>query len=327
MAGYEAMVRLGLALGPGHYARFHPTATCGALGAAVGAGVAMELGPAALAGAIGTALSMAGGLWQARHEPVLTKHLHVAEASRRGFLAARLAAANLPGPLTILEGAQGFFAGLAPEGVPGRVLAPRPAPAMAEVSFKPWPACRHAHPAIDATRALARARGGGPVVEALVETYADAIRFCDRMAPQTDGEARFSLQHAVAVAILAETPALADFTASACTDPAYATLRERVRLRADPDLTLAYPAHFGARVSLTLADGRHLSHRVTDAWGDPEWPLHEADVMAKFRALAAAAGLTPSVIERFAAQALTPAEWPALRLDLARLTLTTEGLA
>lgn len=31
--GYDATVRLGRAVGPGHYARFHNTATCGPIGA------------------------------------------------------------------------------------------------------------------------------------------------------------------------------------------------------------------------------------------------------------------------------------------------------
>jgi 2-methylcitrate dehydratase PrpD len=43
IAGYSAMIRLGRAVGSGHYAMFHNIGTCGPLGAAVGAARAMGL--------------------------------------------------------------------------------------------------------------------------------------------------------------------------------------------------------------------------------------------------------------------------------------------
>ena len=63
------------------------------------------------------------------------------------------------GPLAILEGPQGFFAATCPGADPEDVMADHGAPWLIEqVSFKPWPACRHAHAAIDAALA-ARAAG------------------------------------------------------------------------------------------------------------------------------------------------------------------------
>jgi 2-methylcitrate dehydratase PrpD len=291
LAGTEAMVRLGRAAGPGHYALFHPTATCGGLGAAAAAARAAGLAPAAAASAMGHAMSLAGGLWQCRNEPAMTKHWHVAEAARRGVAAARLAAAGLPGPRAILEGPQGFFAGLAPGGDPARVLAPAPGWLLHEVSFKPWPACRHAHPAIDAALALRAEVGAAPVAAVRVETYADAVAFCDRPAPVTPAEARFSLQHAVAVALARGAPALCDFDAPQAAPAAVAALRAKVTVAEAARFTARYPAHFGARVAVRLADGRALAAEVADAFGDPEVPMDAAAVVAKFHRLAAAGGI------------------------------------
>ena len=83
-----------------------------------------------------------------------------------------------------------------------------------DVSFKPWGACRHAHPAIDAALELQELLGklGG---EILVETYADAIAFCDNPDPKTPSQAKFSLQHAVAVVATSGVPTLADFEPAA----------------------------------------------------------------------------------------------------------------
>lgn len=288
VAGYEAMIRLGRSVGPGHYARFHNTSTCGGIGAAVAAARMGGLDSAATVSAIGHAVSLSGGLWQCRNEPVATKHLHVAEAARRGVAAARYAAAGLAGPRFILEGPQGFFAGLAPDGDVGRVTEPGADWLIGEVSFKPWPACRHAHPAIDAALVLRAGLGGRRPRAVRVRTYADAVLFCDKPEPRTPAEARFSLQHSVAVALQDGPPALEAFEEASL--PAYAGIRARVIVEAAPGFSAAYPAHFGAEVTVETEDGPQ-SARATDAWGDPENPMDRAAILDKFGRLADWAGV------------------------------------
>ena len=299
--GYEAMIRLGAAVGPGHYAFFHNTATCGGIGAAAAASCALRLGPGETVWAMGHAMSLAGGLWQCRHEPVATKHLHVAEAARRGLSAAHWAGAGLAGPRSILEGVQGFFAAVARDGDPVAVVdAPETEWRIHEVSFKPWPACRHAHPAIDAALAL-RGRVQGEPLAVTVETYGDAVKFCDRVAPVTAGEARFSLQHAVAVALDEGPPPPEAFEAGAL--GAQAALRGRVRVVRDAGFDAAYPAHFGARVTVETGAGR-WSETVSDAWGDAENPMAAGDVVAKYRRLASWGGVDEVLAGRLEAAIL-----------------------
>lgn len=291
LVGYEAMIRLGSAVGPGHYARFHNTGTCGGIGAAAGAARVMGLTADRAVSAMGHAMSTAGGLWQARNEPVMTKHLHVADAARRGVQAAVLAQAGLAGPRLILDGPQGFFAGMAPDGLPDLVTAAAMGWKIDEVSFKPWPACRHAHPTIDAGL-LVRARlAGRSIMSARVETYADAVTFCDKPLPRTEAEAKFSLQHALAVVLLRGRPSLADFADAALDGGDVQDLRARIHVAADARLTAAYPSHFSARVTVTTRDGDSFTDQVTDAWGDPENPMDRQAVTAKFRMLASAAGV------------------------------------
>lgn len=287
--GYEAMIRLGRSVGRAHYAMFHNTGTCGGIGAAVAAARLMGLDRQQTVWAIGHALSMAGGLWQTRNERSDTKHLHVAEAARRGVLAARYAAQGLAGPRAILEGPQGFFAAMAPDGTPETVIAPAEDWAIGEVSFKPWPACRHVHPAMDAALALRNVAGAEPArIE--VATYRDALVFCDRPSPLTAAEARFSLQHAVAVALQDGVPAPDAFLPKNL--PRYEASRQCVTLREDPGLTARYPAHFGATVTLHTSGAAPQVQTVADAWGDPENPMDTGAVLAKFHRLAAAAHLT-----------------------------------
>jgi len=298
LQGYEAMIRLGANIGAGHYAFFHNTSTCGSIGAAAAAAAMLGLDPAQTVAAMGHAMSMTGGLWQCRNEPVATKHLHVAEAARRGVIAARYAQAGLAGPRYVLEGPQGVFAAIARDGDPAEVIANPDADwRIHEVSFKPWPACRHAHPAIDAALRLRDALGDRTVTGVHVATYADAVLFCDKPLPQTAAEARFSLQHAVAVALQDGAPAIDAF------DPAqharYAALRARTSVSTDADLTARYPAHFGATVTATTQSGP-VTAQIADAWGDSENPMDSTAIITKYHRLTQWAGVPDAHAQRLA---------------------------
>lgn len=294
--GYETAIGIGSALDAQHYRFFHNSATAGTFAAAAGAASLLDLDEAATASALGLAGSVTGGLWQMRLEAVTAKQWHIDHARTTGVAAARYAARGLTGPLEILEGPLGLFA--------ATCSAPRPELVVGgghwrihDVSFKPWGACRHAHPAIDAALEL---RTGGALDGPLtVATYRDALTFCDRPAPRTVNEAKFSLQHAVAVVAVRGEPQLADFEPDAIADPALVAARARVRVVEDPAMTARFPAHFGARVS---AGDRSIE--LVDARGDPERPLDAAGVVAKARALIAWGGLDAGEGERAVALAL-----------------------
>ncbi len=300
--GYEALIRVGRSVGPAHYANWHNTGSLGPFGAAAGAGWLIGLNEDQFVSALGNAGSTAGGLWRCRHEPVMTKQWHTACAARDGLASAVMAANGLTGPQHILEGEQGFFAAMAPDATPDAVTADPHGPWLIyDTSFKLWPACRHAHPTIDATLA-ARGRLGADfdasaIASIVVATYADAVKFCDRAEPETELEAKFSLQHAAAVCLASGPPTLADFAPKALAREPVAGLRKRVQVHAHEALSAAYPAHYGARVTLTLTDGRRVGAGVDDALGDPDNPLDEAAVIDKARTLMAHAGFCQARID------------------------------
>jgi 2-methylcitrate dehydratase PrpD len=302
--GYEAMIRIGASLGRGHYAYWHPTSTAGAFGAAAAAASLLGLDAARTADALGTAGSRTGGLWQMRHEAVPTKSLHNVEAAKSGVFAADLAAAGIRGPRAILEGPQGLYAATAPGADPSEVVADADAWRIAEVSLKPWAACRHAHPALDALRvALAQPFDSAQLALVEIATYAEAIRFCDRPEPETELEAKFSLQHVAAAVILRDAPGLADFAPATLADPAFAALRARVVVVEDPAMTRAFPAHYAARARVLFDDGSERTAAVRDAWGDPAWPLGDDDLGAKFDGLVAWGGVDPALAQAAVARA------------------------
>ena len=289
--GYEAMVRLGRAVGPGHYAFFHNTSTCGPLGAAVAAGHIAGLGGEALVWAMGNAISATGGLWQCRHEQVMTKPMHCSEAARRGVMAALLARNGLTGPRFILEGPQGMFRATCPGADPQALLEDGEAAWMIhDTSFKPWPACRHAHAAIDAALAFDGAIAPRDIEAIEIETYSDAVTFCDRPEPRTENEAKFSLQHSVAVALVDGPPAMNAFAPDALRRPEIAALRQRATVKAGDRYSHAYPRHFGCGVTVVTRDGKRHARAVADALGDSENPMSRDMILTKYRELAAHAG-------------------------------------
>ena len=285
--GYEAMICVGSTFDSYHYAHFHPTSTAGAIGAAATHG-SNYFSEAQSAHALALAASVTGGVWQTRHGNSMGKQWHVHHAVETGKQAWLAADFNITGPLDVLEGPQGIYAAMTREPKP-MVLGP--GWRIEEVSFKPWAACRHAHPAIDCAIELRAA--GRLTPPYTLETYADALTFCDKPHPATEVEAKFSLQHAVAVVADGRDATPGDFTLDAIA--ALGDLRAQVTVAEDPAITARYPAHFGARVN---------DLELTDTRGDPERPMSEADIVAKMHMLAEWGGLPASEANRAADLAL-----------------------
>ena len=283
--GYEATIRLGRAVGPSHYAMWHSTGTCASIGAAAACSHLRGHDSAMTAHAMALAVSQSAGLWHTRHDPKsMGKQLHTAVAARAGLDAARLVGQGVTGPLRILEGEQGFFQAMCVDGDPDAVLSDtKQRWAIHTVSFKPWPACRHAHAVIDAALELRERVNPDALGEIRVATYADALKFCDNASPKTVIEAKFSLQHSVAVALARGAPSLEDFGLPAIRDERLAAQRGQVSLVIGSEFQDRYPARFGASVS-----GAGETIIVEDALGDPENPVTDAQILAKADMLMAA---------------------------------------
>ncbi|WP_435140435.1 MmgE/PrpD family protein [Pseudopelagicola sp. nBUS_19] len=293
--GYEAAIRIGRVAASSGYTSFYNSSTCGVFGAAIAAAHLLGADEESLADALGQAGMMASGIWQCRFEPTFSKQLATAQAARSGVLAADLAVAGFPGARAILTGPMGFFKSYYPQADPMQLTAPGNW-ALMEMSFKPFPACRHTHPAISAALNL-RDFSKAPR-RIIVETYRAAIDFCNAPHPTTPEKARFSLQHAVAVALTKGAPAIADFEPDALHDPDLATLRARMQLKVAPDLDAAFPQSYGARIRIEAEDGTLHGTTCPAAWGDPENPMQEADIIAKFRVNAAYGELGNPQVER-----------------------------
>lgn len=282
--GFEAATRVGMAVGPAHYRIWHNTATCGPYGSAMAVAALLRLDAPATVHALGNAGTQSAGLWQFLEAGTMTKHLHAGRAAEAGVLAADLARFGFTGPPSILEGPKGWFVATCPDADPDAVTRDPDGPwQLPRTSIKPWPSCRHTHPAIDAAHELRHHIVAGTVERIEVETYPAALEVCDRPLPQSDYEAKFSLQHCTAAALARENVDFAAFAAPARAE--LADLRERVVLRVAEPYASAYPQAWGSAVTVTVRGGERVTVRRTHAKGDPEAPLSPVELIAKARML------------------------------------------
>ncbi len=282
--GFEAVCRVGMSVGRAHYRVWHATATCGPFGAAMASASMLGLDDEAAAHALGNAGTQSAGLWEFLRTGAMSKHLHAGRAAEAGLVAAELAAAGFTGPPEVLEGPQGLYAGACPDPDPDAVLREPDAPWQVHaVSIKPWPSCRHTHPVIDASLGLARDIDPREAVRIEAKTYPAAVDVCDRPAPESPYEAKFSLQHCAAIAILDGRVGFDSFEAKARSRAA--DLRARVRVSAGEPFASVYPEAWGGEVTVIRADGSRTTAVRRLCKGDPEAALGGDEMAEKAREL------------------------------------------
>ena len=112
VAGYETIIRIGLAVQPSHFKRgFQSTGTCDGFGTAAAAGRLLFPGKDAaerIVEALGLAGGYPSGIAQFYFSGSSAKRIQAAHAAQSGVAAALLAKNGFTGPPDILEGAGGF---------------------------------------------------------------------------------------------------------------------------------------------------------------------------------------------------------------------------
>lgn len=283
VAGYETAIRIGLAASGSGYSPWYNSSACGVFGAASAAAIICGLNAGQHRDALGQAGMQAAGIWQCRLEPSFSKQLATAHAAQAGLIAVDLARIGFPAPRFILEGELGFFPTYYPQADQEAVVADLEAPwKLLETSFKPWPACRHTHPVLEAGGILRARNEGREIAELLIATYQAAIDFCDAPMPRTRTEAQFSLQHCLALSLIKDEVGLSDFSKKSRDDPVLAALRRKVNVTADHRFTTAFPTQYGAQINALFTDGTSEKIMVATAKGDPENPLSDDELIHKF---------------------------------------------
>jgi len=283
VAGIEIMFRIGAAtLHSAEKVGFHAPGLTGPFGSAAACASLMKLSAAETANAFGVAGSLAGGLLAFAKAPSggMVKRLHLGRAAEGGVVAARLAQRGYEGPRNVLEGRYGvleafcdeYDASLLTRGL-GQTYE------IDRVCFKRYPCHVTAHVPVQLIRGFMEQHrfGGDDIREITVEASAKVASHHSMRDPADIMQAQYSVPFCVAIAAYHDPLDPSVFCERTTGEARVRDLAKRVRIVADESLK-----GWGARMRLTLADGRSIEGAL-DSWlGCPETPLAVEQLRAKF---------------------------------------------
>ncbi len=285
VAGYEVQSRFGIDCNNARKRGYLNLSLMGVLGIAAGAAKLLDLDVERTAWALSLAASQGCGL--TRQTGTDAHFIEMGIAGRDGLAAALWAAEGLTGSTTIFEGPKGFLdlktAGEISKptdvvnnwGKPYRVMA---------VGIKSYPCCYHMQRYIQGVIELKQAHGfrAGDVEMVDVEVNPMVPQFIRYPEPRNMAEARFSMPHSLAVAILDDRITLRSFSDERVTDQDARELRQRVKMIVHEEwqygaLTGPYP------LTVILKDGTRLGKDCMKVNGQPPDLLPVEQVIQKYR--------------------------------------------
>ena len=297
LAGYDVMVRMARGGNPQFTAKgFHPTSITAPFGAAAAASLLLGHDVLKTEHALSLAAMGSSGLMSS-FKAGDSQPLQVAWAVRCGLASAIMAGEGQIGyPHIIEEGFYPAYLGHAPE-------PPLDHPLDQEYAIlgsylKPYPGCRHLHPAIDAfSKILDEDQVRPEKIERVhVGTYKVAVS-TEIHTLNSRGDAYFNIPYALgAKAILGRNDYDA-FSERHFKNARLLGFMKKVRVDVDPDVDKRYPKQRGATVEVLTQDGKVYTSRVPCPLGEPENPLPLSVTLEKFR-VAAGNDLSKENMER-----------------------------
>jgi 2-methylcitrate dehydratase PrpD len=281
LAGVEVACRIGAGVYKWHYGRgWHITGTVGTFGAAAAAGVLLKLDETRMAWALSMAATHAAGLRELFGS--MGKSLHAARAAQNGLASALLAANEFTSSTTGIEGRRGFAHVLGDE--PDLAAITEGLGTRFEIlsnTYKPFPCGVVIHPVIDGCIELSDRVRAADVKRVALQVNPLVLELCGRREPKTTSQAKLSVFHSAAAALIKGRVTEQEYGEAALRDGNFVSLAARVD--AAPTAAIREDE---AHIRIELADGRTLEHHVEHAVGSEARPMSDADIERKFRSLA-----------------------------------------
>lgn len=278
--GLEATVRIGRALQPPvmRGRGWHSPGLIGPLGGAVAGAHLLGLGIEGTVAALGLAGSQAAGTFA--QWGTLTVKFHQARGALAALLATELAADGFTSASDVLTCADGgLFTTYSNGGDPAvatQDLGKRFE--LERIALRAWPAGAYVQgvaTAVDGLLATSPPPGVPREIHVALGERSYALH--GSMPWQSSFSARLSAPYVAAVGLLDKTMWLDQFSDERVNAADVNAVASGVRIERDTSLPGG-----GARVSVTWADGTVATHEASTARGEPDLPLNEDEVRAKF---------------------------------------------
>lgn len=291
ICGYQAAIILASSLQPAHKVRgFHCTGTCGSIGAAVGVSIMLGYDADQLKSAIALAATSASGLLEMIDGESQMKPFNAGHAAMSGYIAASLGRKRPIAPQDPIGGKRGFLEVLAGgEGHRGLCVGDDPYLIMG-IYQKPYAACRHCHPAIEAAECLVKQYDLKPadISRINARTYDLAVYGHDSDSNFTVSSAKMSTPYCVASVICGNGASLSSFNDSAVAREDISKLARKIDVIADGEMTAQLPEKRGCVLEVVLLNGTVYSYRVDYPKGEPENPMTDDELVTKLKTLVTA---------------------------------------
>lgn len=291
VGGYEVGCRIALAIQPSHYTYWHTSATVGTIGAAVSTAMVLGASRQQIGHAIALSSSFAGGHQQNLQGAGMAKPLHAGHAADAGLMAGMAAAHGVTASLDSLHALNGFAAATS-DSVGNWAAALEGLGEWTPIKYmtvKNHGCCGHIFPALDGLKVLQETEQIplDRIKKIHIEGYAATYSMCNRPAPMSAQEARFSIQYCIAVFMFLGNIRLQAFEKSTMENIKIRKLMQKVTVAERQDIAFEYPRKRMANIIVTTLDGKEYSHLQKTRKGDPDDPISDAELIQKYDELTA----------------------------------------
>jgi 2-methylcitrate dehydratase PrpD len=316
--GVETECRIGNAVYPNHYdVGWHITGTAGVFGSAAAVGKLLKLNEQQMVWALGLAASQPVGLRESFGS--MNKSFNPGRAASSGIFAAMLASKNFTSSDGMIEAKRGWANTISTKQDYNEItgdLGKRYEAALN--TYKPFACGIVMHPAIDAAIQLRNENKltADQIERGELKVHPLVLELTGKKTPREGLEGKFSIYHAVAVAIVEGAGGEKQFSDRAVADPTIVALRGKVI----PTIT---PGVDPAQVDMTivLKDGRTLNRRIEHAIGSVEMPMTDKQLETKFTDLAD--GIIPAASTRRVMDACWNVETLPNAAEIAKMSVSS----
>src|ERR1700760_2641902 len=291
--GVETECRIGNSVYPNHYdVGWHITGTAGVFGSAAALGKLLKLNEQQMRWALGLAASQPVGLRESFGS--MTKSFSPGRAASNGIFAALLASKNFTSSDSMIEAKRGWANAVSTKQDYSEILDDLGNRYESRLNtYKPFACGIVMHPAIDAAIQLRNENKltADQIERVDLKVHPLVLELTGKKNIHEGLEGKFSIYHAVAVALVEGAGGEKQFSDRAVNDPTITALRARV----NPVIT---PHIEPAKVDMTvvLKDGRQLHRYIEHAIGSVEKPMTDQQLETKFADLAD--GIIPAAMIR-----------------------------
>lgn len=286
--GYEVAIRLSCAIQPGCKLKgYHATGVCGCVGAAMAIGAALHNDFAQMKSTMSTAITSASGVLEMIEGDTELKPFNAGNAAMSAVAAAYIGKALFRPPKDALGGKRGFLKVFGDE-IKMEYLADfkKGSYCIDTIYNKPYAACRHTHPSIEAAMRIRNQKGFdiNEVVSISVGTYKLAINGHDHTQIEGANSAKMSIPYSLAVALVTGKAGLEEYTEQYITNHQILDVTSKITVSEVPEFTAVCPQKRIAEVNVVTRSGSYKA-RIDYPKGEPENPLTAEEFRQKYNGL------------------------------------------